>query len=90
MRSDSAYKRIRREFLLKNNCCQAHLPGCQLYANQVHHMRGRTGKLLLDISEWLSVCAFCHHEIEMRPEMARALNFSKSRLNGKDIDNSIS
>jgi hypothetical protein len=32
-------------------------------AEDVHHMRGRTGPLLLDTTWWLPVCRECHRKI---------------------------
>jgi len=77
---DESYSLIRKAFLIKNPICQACLEGCTITAGEVHHMKGRIGPLLLDISNYLAVCRECHKIIEENPEMAKKLNLSKSRL----------
>ena len=60
--------------------CQAHLPQvCSQVSTDVHHMKGRIGDLLLDQTHWLSVCRGCHNWIELQPEQAKQMGFSKNR-----------
>lgn len=40
-------------------------------ATEIHHLRGRAGKLLLDERFWVGVCADAHRFIHDRPEVAR-------------------
>jgi hypothetical protein len=82
------YTAARKIFLSKYPKCQAHLPQvCTQVSTDVHHMKGRVGSLLLDERYWLSVCRGCHYWIEMRPEAAKALGFSISRLQTEDDNN---
>ena len=75
------YSKQRKEFLALKPMCEAHLPSvCTKVSTDVHHMKGRVGDLLLDETHWLSVCRGCHYWIEFRPEAAKALGFSKNRL----------
>lgn len=74
------YLKLRAKFLEENELCQAGLPGCNVYANQIHHVGGRCSDKLTDVSNFLAVCPNCHDKIEHSPEMARKKGFSKSRL----------
>lgn len=47
---------------------------------EVHHMKGRIGKLLLDKRYWLAVSRKGHQRIELNPEWAKEQGFSLSRL----------
>jgi hypothetical protein len=77
---DSSYSELRKEFLVSKPMCQAHISGiCQNNSTDVHHMMGR-GSRYLDTTTWLSVCRACHNWIELNPESAKQLGFSKSRL----------
>ena len=80
---DKEYSIRRKIFLTANPMCQAHLIGCQNVASQVHHKKGRIGKLLLNMTWWLAVCDSCHHWIENHPEEAKEKGFSLSRLNNE-------
>ncbi len=73
-----AYSKLRKIFFSKeeNKYCKAQLPGCQLHASDVHHMKKR-GVYLLDITTWLSTCRVCHSYIESHPEEAKALGLTK-------------
>jgi hypothetical protein len=70
------YVILRKQFLKDYPNCGV----CGKDANQVHHKLGRIAGRMTDTSEWLSVCASCHHEIEMRPEWAKENGYSKNRL----------
>jgi hypothetical protein len=79
-KQEAEYSKLRKEFLTKYPMCQAHLPQvCTQVSTDVHHMKGRIGDLLLDEAHWLSVCRGCHYWIEMRPQEAKQLGFSKNR-----------
>lgn len=80
-KQEADYSKLRKVFLDKHPMCQAHLPQvCTKVSTDVHHMKGRVGDLLLDQTHWLAVCRGCHYWIEMRPEAAKLLGYSKSRL----------
>lgn len=71
------YYRLRDEFLREHSVCIAcmtrGLPGIGV-ANQLHHLRGRAGRLLCDVRFFAGVCAPCHHWIHFEnPTEAREL-----------------
>lgn len=78
------YKAIRLDYLKVFPKCKASLKGCQFWACQVHHKKGR-GVYLLVLETWLPVCPNCHRWIELHPVRAKELNLSMDRLND-DID----
>lgn len=51
---------------------------CQYHATQFHHPAGRLGDHLLD--EGVKLCGICHNIIERKPNLAKQLKLSKSRL----------
>ncbi len=61
IKQDALYSLLRRKFLEENPMCQARVLGkCTRIASQVHHKKGRIGKLYLDTSKWLAICHECH------------------------------
>jgi hypothetical protein len=66
------YAKLRKTFLKDN-------PQCAVFANQkstdVHHLRGRAGKLYLCPDYWLPVCRAAHHKINENPQWARDNNY---------------
>lgn len=75
-----AYRKVRNEYLSAYPMCQARLDGCQGEATEVHHKRGRVGRLLTDARYFLAVCHSCHEWIELHPQEAKKLGFSMRRL----------
>jgi hypothetical protein len=73
------YRVLREAFLRTYYKCQAKLPGCTHYANDVHHTRGR-GKNFLLTETWVATCRHCHRYIHDHPAEAREKNliFSSS------------
>jgi hypothetical protein len=70
------YRAIKALYLLKEPVCEA----CRfirgekatpLWADAIHHVRGRDGLLLLDIRFYKAVCNPCHRAIHDNPELAR-------------------
>jgi hypothetical protein len=76
---DALYTVLRKSYMERYPFCLAKLPGCSINATDIHHKMGRTGKLYLDETEFLSVCRTCHGWIEVHPTEAKLLNLSKSR-----------
>jgi len=76
---EALYSILRTKYLQHHPYCEAHLPGCQINASDIHHKKGRTGDLMLDDTEFLAVCRMCHGWIETHPEEAKVLDLSKSR-----------
>lgn len=72
---------IARKLYLKHHpLCKVKVHGCHLASAEVHHMKGRTGKLYLDQAFWLPVCSPCHKYVETHPEEAKEKGWSVSRL----------
>ena len=70
------YLRERKFLLAKNLWCAWGLkqnPKQFIRATQIHHTRGRRGKLLIDQRFWLAVSADGHEFIHKHPYNARSL-----------------
>ncbi len=74
------YSKKRRIFMEQNKYCQANLSNCTILATDLHHKRGRIGKLLTDERYFLAVCRSCHNYIESHPIFAKEKGFSLNRL----------
>lgn len=78
------YKIVRDEFMLEHPICQANINNsntrCSKNSTDCHHMAGKVGGLYLDKSNFLAVCRACHGYIELHPNEAKELGFSKNRL----------
>lgn len=59
-----------------NDTCQR----CGCPSEQIHHMDGRSGKMLLKKERWMALCAICHDWVEHHPKEAKANNFSGSKI----------
>lgn len=77
---DIAYSVLRKRYLLDHPNCMARLPDCTLKSTDIHHMMGKVGLLYLDDTQFVALCRVCHQKIELSPDLAKALNLSKSRL----------
>lgn len=71
------YGKLRKQFLKDNPIC----PITGEKTTDVHHKKGRLGKLLLDTKFWLAVSRKGHKRIEENPEWAKEMGYSLSRLN---------
>lgn len=74
----AAYAALRKVFLagppeVRCRCCAVNP------ATDVHHTRGRAGKLLLDVRYWLPLCRSCHRWVGENPEAARRLGERQDR-----------
>jgi hypothetical protein len=74
------YSTLRKRFLEEGDECEAKLPGCTFFATELHHPAGRVGKNLLEVKKCKKVCRNCHQRIELRPNEAKQLGLSESRL----------
>ncbi|WGQ15607.1 hypothetical protein [Sphingobacterium faecium] len=70
------YLKARLDHLNENPNCEV----CGLSATEIHHKRGKIGKLLYDKRYFMSVDRMCHDKIENNPEWAKEQNYSVSRL----------
>lgn len=75
-RQERTYRKLRNAFLLDQPWCAV----CGGLATQVHHMQGRVGGLLCDVSKWLPVCDGCHREITENPAWAVERGYSLRRV----------
>jgi len=73
------YSVLAKQFKIDNPYCQAHLPGCTHYTQEVHHMAGRLGDDLLDVGNFLPVCHRCHTWINEHSKEAIARGLSLRR-----------
>lgn len=74
------YTKNRKEHLEEFPYCQAEVMCCGLLAVEIHHKKGRIGKLLNDRKYFLSVCRNCHNWIEEHVTEAKERGLSLSRL----------
>lgn len=69
-----AYTAARDAFMREHPNCQR----CGGTAHDLHHRRGRQGKLLKDRRFFMAVCRECHDWIHANPAEARATGFLAS------------
>lgn len=72
------YRKLRKEYLAAYPMCQH--PECVRAATEVHHAKGRTGKLLTDVRHFRGLCHEHHVWVELHPDEAKKLGLSASRL----------
>ena len=75
---NTAYSKLRKQYLQDHPICHAKIHKCSLHATEVHHKQGR-GVYHLDTSTWLPVCRNCHNWIENNPTESYELGYSASR-----------
>lgn len=69
------YAKVRAVYLLEHPLCA----GCKLRgqrqytATQIHHVKGRTGRLLIDSRHFMGLCEDCHSFVHASPRRAREL-----------------
>jgi hypothetical protein len=79
-KQEKEYSTKRKTFMLDNPLCQANIIGlCTTHSTDVHHIKGRSGELLLEVNEWMSVCRACHTWIELHAIEATELGYRKSK-----------
>jgi hypothetical protein len=72
------YLKVRKVFLQSLMFCQVN--SCKKLPTEVHHKKGRIGKLLTDTRYFLGVCRECHNKIELEPLWAKENGYSLNRL----------
>ena len=75
-KENAEYLKLVKKFLFENTVCV--VTGER--ATEVHHAKGRIGKLLLDVSKWLPVSAVGHKWIHDNPKEAMKRGLILSRL----------
>lgn len=66
----AVYRRKAEAYKIANPVCIR--AGCSRKTSDVHHSRGRAGRLLLEEQHWRPVCRSCHDWIAANPVGARA------------------
>lgn len=75
------YKSVRMYYLLGHPTCEAQVTEhCSIEATDIHHQKGRSGKLLTDMNFFVATCRSCHLWIESHPTQAKELGLSLDRL----------
>lgn len=77
-KQETEYRRIRVKFLEDHPKCAVYP---ELDSTEIHHMKGRIGKLLTDTRFFLAVSRQGHERIEMNPEWAIENGYSLLRTN---------
>ena len=71
------YSQKRKEFLSNSSYCRPCLDrGFRTESIEIHHMAGRQGKLLNDITKWLPVCSDCHRSITNNANWAIRMGYT--------------
>jgi len=73
------YGKLRIQYLKVYPICE--VVGCCNPSNEIHHMKARDNRRLIDDNHFLAVCRPCHQKIELNPLWAKENGYSKSRLN---------
>lgn len=73
------YSKLSGPFKKDNPYCHACLEGCTTHTTDIHHMKGRENKMLVNVQYFLPVCRSCHDKIEVNPAMAKERGFSINR-----------
>lgn len=82
------YEKLKKQYLALNPVCEGNVIDngvliCSYKATDLHHMAGRTGKLLTNTMYFMALCRNCHTWAELNPEKAKAKGLSVSRLESK-------
>jgi hypothetical protein len=78
MAEERLFAKKKKEYLTAHIRCE--VKGCNRVSEDIHHKKGRIGKLLYDERFFLAVCRVHHTEIETNPDAAKQNGYSLSRL----------
>ena len=78
MSEEKLYLKKKKEYLTAHIRCE--VKGCNRVSEDLHHQKGRVGKLLYNEKHFMAVCRNHHREIEQNPNWSKENNYSKSRL----------
>lgn len=71
------YRKERKSYLSLHPICQV----CNISeTTEIHHKKGKIGKLLYNPLYFLAVCRPCHNKIENNPEWSKENGYSLNRL----------
>ena len=76
------YRKKRDAFMKANKICQ--FPNCKELSTDLHHSKGRVGALLTDERYFKALCRAHHSLIEEKPQLAKELGLSFSRLDKEE------
>lgn len=68
-RQHAEYRKLKAQFHVEHPKCQ--WPGCRKASKDIHHSRGKVGKLLCDVTHFRAVCREHHDLIHANPKLAR-------------------
>lgn len=75
---EKLYLKKKKEYLTAHIRCE--VKGCNYVSIDIHHKKGRVGKLLYDERFFMAVCRAHHRIIEDNPDEAKNNGYSLSRL----------
>jgi hypothetical protein len=75
--ANKIYLAKRKVFMASRRLCEAGLPCCTKWPQDVHHASGRSGTNMLDDTTWMAVCRACHSYIHNHPGASRSLGLIK-------------
>lgn len=78
-KEENKYNYEAKRFKSERPHCEARLPTCTGFTQDVHHMATRTNRNLLEKENWLPVCRNCHIWVTEHSKEAIELGLSKSR-----------
>lgn len=81
MAEERLYAKKKKEYLIDHIRCE--IKGCNRVSEDIHHKKGRVGKLLFNEKYFMAVCREHHTEIESSPEMSIKNGYSLKRLNNE-------
>ena len=79
MAEERLYAKKKKEYLTAHIRCE--VKGCNRVSEDIHHKKGRVGKLLFNEKYFMAVCRDHHTEIELNPDWAIKNKYSIKRLN---------
>jgi hypothetical protein len=72
------YTPAKKKFLQQHPVCQ--VEGCEAPSTDLHHQKGRSGKQLLKVDDFMALCRPHHDQITEHSRQAIAAGNSKTRL----------
>lgn len=84
-KQNAEYSRLRKLFLEDHPICQ--FQGCRQPSTECHHKRGREGRWLTDVTEFMAICRPHHDWIEVNREESFRLQYLKLRITTNQLKN---
>ena len=72
-------KYIEKAFKKEHATCELKLEGCTTKTEDVHHVRGKENKMLLNQLFWKAACRSCHRKVTEKSKQAIEQGHSVSR-----------